>query len=97
VANRVRFLLPAWATQGPRKDEPGYDFVIQGMTGYMSVTGDPNGPPQKVGVAIADLMTGLYTSTAILAALQIAQQTGRTPLLCAGWRGSALRGAHGRR
>jgi crotonobetainyl-CoA:carnitine CoA-transferase CaiB-like acyl-CoA transferase len=64
------------ARQGPRKDEPGYDFIIQAMTGYMSVTGEPDGPPQKVGVAIADLLTGLYTSTALLAALDHSQRTG---------------------
>jgi len=58
---------------GPRAPEPGYDFIIQGMGGLMSITGEkddkPGGGPQKVGVAVADLMTGLYSAIAIEAAL----------------------------
>ena len=43
---------------GPYAERPGYDFLIQGMSGYMDITGDPNGEPQKVGVAVCDLFTG---------------------------------------
>ena len=65
---------------GPRAAEPGYDFIIQGMGGMMSITGDrddlPGGGPQKVGVAFADLMTGLYSTVAIQAALLSREKTG---------------------
>ncbi|ELR23538.1 oxidoreductase, short chain dehydrogenase/reductase superfamily protein [Acanthamoeba castellanii str. Neff] len=54
---------------GPRKDQAGYDFLLQGMSGLMSITGDPQGHPMKVGVAIVDIMTGLYATSSILAAL----------------------------
>jgi crotonobetainyl-CoA:carnitine CoA-transferase CaiB-like acyl-CoA transferase len=66
---------------GPRADEPGYDFIVQGLGGLMSITGErddrPGGGPQKVGVAVADLMTGLYATIAIQAALLSRQTTGR--------------------
>lgn len=65
---------------GPRAAEPGYDFIIQGMGGLMSITGErddlPGGGPQKVGVAFADLMTGLYSTVAIQAALLSREKTG---------------------
>jgi crotonobetainyl-CoA:carnitine CoA-transferase CaiB-like acyl-CoA transferase len=58
---------------GPRRDQPAYDFLIQAMGGLMSVTGErdgrPGGGPQKVGVPIVDLMTGMYTAVSVLAAL----------------------------
>ena len=54
---------------GPYAERAGYDFLIQGMSGYMDVTGDPDGPPQKVGVAVCDLFTALYGVIAIEAAL----------------------------
>ena len=58
---------------GPRRDQPAYDFLIQAMGGLMSVTGErdgrPGGGPQKVGVPIVDLMTGMYAAVAVLAAL----------------------------
>jgi len=53
----------------PYQDLPGYDFAIQAMSGIMSITGEPEGEPQKVGVAIVDVATGLYACSAILAAL----------------------------
>ena len=66
---------------GPRAEEPGYDFIIQGMGGLMSITGEkdgvPGAGPQKVGVAVADVMTGLYSTIAIQAALISRQSTGR--------------------
>lgn len=64
---------------GPYADRAGYDYAIQGMGGLMSVTGerdDIGGGPQKVGVAVADLMTGMYATVAILAALRHAERTG---------------------
>ena len=66
---------------GPRAQEPGYDFIIQGMGGLMSITGEhdglPGGGPQKVGVAVTDVMTGLYSVIAIQAALLAREKTGR--------------------
>ena len=62
---------------GPYAGRPGYDFLIQGMSGYMDVTGDPNGEPQKVGVAVCDLFTGLYGVIAIEAALIERERSGR--------------------
>lgn len=64
---------------GPYSDRAGYDYAVQGMGGLMSVTGerdDLGGGPQKVGVAVADLFTGMYASVAILAALRHAEKTG---------------------
>ncbi len=66
---------------GPRRDQPAYDFLIQAMGGLMSVTGErdgrPGGGPQKVGVPIVDLMTGMYTAVAVLAALARRNETGQ--------------------
>jgi len=62
---------------GPYAHRPGYDFIIQGMSGLMSVTGEPDGQPQKAGVAITDLFTGVYSVAGILAALYQRGQTGR--------------------
>ncbi len=61
---------------GPYAKRAGYDYLVQGMGGIMSVTGEPGGPPQKVGVGIADLMTGMYAAVAILAALRHRDATG---------------------
>ncbi|OCR21680.1 CoA-transferase [Pseudomonas syringae] len=66
---------------GPRAAEPGYDFIVQGIGGLMSITGErddlPGGGPQKVGVAFSDLMTGLYSTVAIQAALLSREKTGQ--------------------
>ena len=65
---------------GPYRERAGYDYAVQGMGGLMSVTGerdDLGGGPQKVGVAVADLFTGMYATVAILAALRHAEQTGQ--------------------
>lgn len=66
---------------GPRREQPAYDFLIQAMGGLMSVTGErdgrPGGGPQKVGVPIVDLMTGMYTAVSVLAALARRNETGR--------------------
>ena len=64
---------------GPYRERAGYDYAIQGMGGLMSITGerdDIGGGPQKVGVAVADLFTGMYATVAILAALRHAEKTG---------------------
>ncbi|MEC7489210.1 MAG: CaiB/BaiF CoA-transferase family protein [Pseudomonadota bacterium] len=62
---------------GPYASRPGYDFLIQGLGGMMSITGDPDGEPQKVGVPIADIMAGMYASVAVNAALRHAAVTGQ--------------------
>lgn len=61
--------ISGYGRSGPEAARAGYDFVIQGESGLMSVTGFPGGPPTKVGVAVSDLFSGLYASQAILAAL----------------------------
>lgn len=61
---------------GPMRDRAGYDLMIQALGGLMSVTGAADGPPMKTGVAVADLMTGMYACTAILAALAHRDRTG---------------------
>ena len=61
--------ISGFGRTGPHADRPGYDFVVQGMSGMMAKTGPLDGEPYKVGVAIADIVTGLYASTAILACL----------------------------
>ncbi len=61
--------ITGFGQDGPYAPRPGYDFIIQGLSGMMDLTGDPEGQPQKVGVAMADLMTGLYATIAIQAAL----------------------------
>ena len=65
---------------GPRRDQPAYDFLIQAMGGLMSVTGErdgrPGGGPQKVGVPIVDIMTGMYTAVSVLAAIARRNETG---------------------
>ena len=62
---------------GPRAAEPGYDAALQGMTGIMSVTGEPDGRPTKVGVAWVDILTGLHAVIGILAALHEREISGR--------------------
>ena len=61
---------------GPDEDRPGYDFLVQARAGVMSITGHPGGEPTKVGVAISDIMCGMYASNAILAALHRRNVTG---------------------
>jgi len=73
--------ITGFGQTGPYKNRAGYDFLIQGMGGLMSVTGDPDevpgGGPQKAGVALADILTGLYASNACMAALAYREQTGK--------------------
>jgi len=68
--------ITGFGQTGPYARRAGYDFIVQGMGGAMSITGEPDGPPQKSGVAYADVFTGVYASTAILAALRQRDATG---------------------
>ncbi len=68
--------ITGFGQTGPYAHRAGYDYIIQGMSGLMSITGDPDGQPQRFGVAVTDLFTGMYASTAILAALHQRQTTG---------------------
>ena len=71
--------ITGFGQTGPYADRAGYDFAVQAMGGLMSVTGerdDAGGGPQKVGVAVADLFTGMYATVSILAALRHAERTG---------------------
>ncbi|RVT83178.1 CoA transferase [Rhodobacteraceae bacterium CCMM004] len=69
--------ITGFGQDGPYAARAGYDYIIQGMSGLMSVTGAPEGQPQKVGVAVTDIFTGCYAATAILAALRQRDATGR--------------------
>lgn len=69
--------ITGFGQTGPLRDQPGYDFMIQAMGGLMSITGEPNGEPMKVGVAVADLFAGQNAVIAILAAVQARSQTGK--------------------
>lgn len=62
--------ITGFGQSGPYAHRAGYDFIIQGMGGAMSLTGEPDGPPQKAGIAYADIFTGVYSAVAILAALR---------------------------
>jgi crotonobetainyl-CoA:carnitine CoA-transferase CaiB-like acyl-CoA transferase len=69
--------LTAYGSDGPYRDLPGYDIVVQAMGGIMSVTGEPDGRPMRVGVAIVDVLAGQYIAIAIMAALRERDRTGR--------------------
>lgn len=69
--------ITGFGQTGPYAKRAGYDLLIQGMSGLMSLTGAPEGEPQKTGIAICDLMTGMYASSACLAALHARENTGR--------------------
>lgn len=68
--------ITGFGQSGPYAHKPGYDFLIQGLSGLMSVTGPLGGEPQKVGVAVTDIMTGLYATIGILAALAERERSG---------------------
>ncbi len=68
--------ITGFGQDGPYASRAGYDFLIQGMGGVMDLTGAPEGEPQKIGVAYADIMTGLYATIAIQAALRRREETG---------------------
>ncbi|WP_029351091.1 CaiB/BaiF CoA-transferase family protein [Bosea sp. 117] len=69
--------ITGFGQDGPEAGRAGYDFMIQGMSGLMSVTGSPETEPQKIGVALVDVLTGLHAVIAVLAALEQRHRTGR--------------------
>ena len=69
--------ISGFGQTGPRRDEPGYDFVVQAMSGMMSLTGEPDGEPMKHGLSISDLSCGLWSVNAIQAALLMRHRTGK--------------------
>lgn len=79
IARRPRLIVcsvTGFGQTGPYAHRAGYDFIIQGMGGIMSLTGEPDGAPQKAGIAYADIFTGVYSAVAILAALRQRDATG---------------------
>ena len=74
--NVVYASITGFGLSGPARNRPGYDFTIQGMGGLMSLTGESNGDPEKVGVAISDISAGLYCAIGILAAIRHRDVTG---------------------
>ncbi|MFN3864488.1 MAG: CaiB/BaiF CoA transferase family protein [Erythrobacter sp.] len=69
--------ITGFGLTGPRAHEAGYDFVVQGMSGFMSLTGEPEGHPVKMGISISDLATGVWAANGIQAALLMRARTGR--------------------
>ncbi|MEK9733528.1 MAG: CaiB/BaiF CoA-transferase family protein [Paracoccaceae bacterium] len=69
--------ITGFGQTGPYAHRAGYDYIIQGMSGFMSITGEPDGAPQRAGVAITDIFTGVYATSAILAALHMRARTGK--------------------
>ena len=69
--------ITGYGYTGPYRERPGYDFIVQALGGFMSVTGPEEGEPFRAGVAIADLASGIYASNAILASLYAHERTGR--------------------
>ncbi len=69
--------VTGFGQDGPYAHRAGYDYIIQGMSGLMSITGEPDGQPQKVGVAVTDIFTGVYSVVGILAALRQRDLTGQ--------------------
>jgi formyl-CoA transferase len=73
----IQCSISGFGRTGPDADRPGYDLIVQGESGIMDITGEENGPPTKVGTSIADLVTGLYASQSVLAALLKRGRTGQ--------------------
>ncbi|HET7701416.1 MAG TPA: CoA transferase [Candidatus Limnocylindria bacterium] len=73
--------VTGWGLDGPYADRPALDIIVQAMSGLMSVTGEPGGPPVKVGVAISDLTAGLYATIAVMGALAVRERDGRGQLV----------------
>lgn len=68
--------LSGFGMTGPRKDEPGYDYVVQGLAGWMDITGEPDGPPTKSGLSIVDFSTGYVAALALMSGLWAARRDG---------------------
>jgi crotonobetainyl-CoA:carnitine CoA-transferase CaiB-like acyl-CoA transferase len=75
----VRCSLTAFGTAGPYRDLPAYDIILQAMGGLMSVTGEPEGRPMRVGAALVDVLGGLYVAIGIMAALRVRDRGGEAP------------------
>jgi succinate---hydroxymethylglutarate CoA-transferase len=73
----IRCSITGYGSSGPDKALPGYDFILQAESGLMSICGEPDGTPTKYGVAIVDVVTGLYACNSVLAALAARNRTGR--------------------
>ena len=69
--------ITGFGQDGPRRDEPGYDFVVQGMSGFMALTGEHEGAPMKMGISVSDLSCGVWAANAIQAALLMRHRTGK--------------------
>jgi len=69
--------ITGFGQTGPRREEPGYDIMIQALAGAMSITGQADGPPMKLGVAISDITAGIFALSSILAALYVRERTGK--------------------
>ena len=72
----VRCSIMGYGSTGPKAGMPGYDFLLQAESGLMGITGEPDGAPMKLGVAIVDLCTGMYATSCILAALHARDRSG---------------------
>ena len=68
--------LSAYGRSGPRASQPGYDYLMQGYAGWMSLTGEPDGAPQKAGLSLVDLSAGIMTALGLLSAIMRARETG---------------------
>src|SRR5262249_55123969 len=68
--------ISGFGRTGPLRDVPGYDFAVQALSGLMNITGPVEGPPCKVGVAVTDVLTGLYAAVAVLACLHARAASG---------------------
>lgn len=73
----IRCSITGYGSSGPKFDAPGYDFILQAETGLMAITGEVDGSPMKLGVAIVDICTGMQATITILAALEARRRTGR--------------------
>jgi formyl-CoA transferase len=72
----IRLAISGFGPDGPYRDRPAYDFVLQAMVGLMSITGEPNGEPMRLGVAVVDVVTALYGALGVLGALHAREQSG---------------------
>jgi crotonobetainyl-CoA:carnitine CoA-transferase CaiB-like acyl-CoA transferase len=87
TATRPRLIycaISGFGQSGPRRDQPGYDAVVQAEGGLMSITGDADGPPFRLGVAIADIVSGMFAAQGIAMALLARERTGRGQLVDVG-------------
>ena len=69
--------ISGFGMSGPRSDEPGYDYILQGLTGWMSITGEPDGPPSKTGLSLVDYAGGYVAGLSLLAGVHAARRDGR--------------------